>query len=377
MYTIYCDGELLYSPNVTDSYPVSDAVLKQELNRADSLTFKMYQNHPLYGSIDLMKSTLVVFDGDEPISILRPIAKERDFNNNLKYTCEGCLAFFNDSIVPVYAFVDSGTMKRVSAYLTWLMNNHNSQIDDDYRKPLSWSTNLADVLIKRENHGYPTTFDEVREKLLDMLGGYFLPKYTKTQTGLAKFSIEYNEESGTIGSQTIQFGRNLVNFSEYIDRTDRITRLVPLGQKEDGSEDFLTVYEAFDERTQNVHDSIFVDAPQAYINLYGILVGKRIWEDVTNKENLLAKAQDWIEDYNEQEPVSITIGAADLSYLTNPDNSVLGEQRFRIGQINQVVSEPHGINEPFRCSALQIKFDNLAQNVYTFGEVRGTLTRMI
>lgn len=371
MYTIYCDGELLYSPTVTDNYPVSDAVLKQELNRADSLTFKMYQNHPLYGSIDLMKSTLVVFDGDEPISILRPIARERDFYNNLKFTCEGCLAFFNDSIVPEYHYKTGGIT--VEDYFDFLMSVHSgkvnvrpAQVDED-RRPTSWVSDPGTYfddnnLIVRENTSYPETWTEMCDKLLNLLGGYFIPKYTSSANNGATFRLEYRVNSGGNGSQVIQFNRNLIDFSEVIDRTDRYSRLIPLGAKPEGSESFLTI--------KSVNSGLLYLEDADAVNLYGKITKTHVWEDVTQAANLKTKGQAELDNHVSKFPVSMTVNAADLSYLGVDD-------RFRIGQINQVISEPHGINEPFRCAALQIVFDNLAKNVYTFGEVKGTLTRMI
>lgn len=384
MYSILCDGELLYSPNVVDVYPVSEAVLRQELNRADSLTFKMYQNHPLYGKINLMKSTLVVYDGNEPISILRPISRERDFQNNLKYTCEGCLAFFNDSIVPEYSYPGQydGTIEQ---YLHWLFANHNSQVLNDRKLKYTGGTGEPTIFdpgtkfdsnnyIVRANSSYPNTWDELCDKVLDLLGGYLLPKYIANPDGSVEFWVEFRAESGATGDQVIEFNRNLIDFSELIDRTDRYSRLIPLGAKDPESQhpdSFLTIssvnggknyIEANAESTADYE----VDA----VSLYGRISKTMVWDDVTQAPNLLAKGKKELKKHVTHEPISMTVNAADLSYLNVDD-------RFRIGQINQVISEPHGINEPFRCCALQIVFDNLAKNVYTFGEVKGTLTRMI
>lgn len=372
MYSIYCDGQLLYAPNVVETYPVSGAVLRQELNKADSLTFTMYQNHPLYDSINLMKSTLVVFDGNEPISILRPIARERDFYNNVKYTCEGCLAFFNDSIVPEYSYPGQydGTIER---YLQWLFENHNAQVLSDRQLVYTHNTQGKTIFdpgtmfdannyIVRANTSYPDTWTELCDKVLDLLGGYLIPKYQVAAGNAAEFWVEFRAESGATGDQTIQFNRNLIDFSEVIDRTDRYSRLIPLGAKPEGSESFLTI--------KSVNGGLLYLEDAGAVNLYGKITKTHVWEDVTQAANLKTKGQAELDSHVSKFPVSMTVNAADLSYLGVDD-------RFRIGQINQVISEPHGIDEPFRCAALQIVFDNLAKNVYTFGEVKGTLTRMI
>lgn len=378
-YVIYCDFEYLYVPDLIESLPISEAVLKQELNRADMLTFKIYPSHPLYDKINLMKSTITVFDGDEPISILRPIVQERSFDNVKKFTCEGCLAFFNDSIQPEYSYSGS-----VEGFFKKLVNEHCNQVKRN-RQPTG--TNELPVAIYedgtedgtgfdknnyivRANSAYPNTWDEMCDKLLDPLGGYLMPVYRKAVgNGAADWQIRYSIESGEHGQQVVQFGQNLLDFSESIDRTDRFTEIVPLGAKPDGSESFLTVADAIVDGER--YGKTYIRASEADVAKYGIIRKTNTWDDVTIANNLYAKGKDYLEKHLSLFPISMTVSAADLSYLSG------ATERFRIGQINDVYSIPHGIDLPFRCVALQIRFDNLAENVYTFGEAKGTLTRMI
>lgn len=385
MYSIYCDGQLLYAPNMSETLPIDNAVLSQELNRADSLKFRIYPQHPLYNDMKLMLSDLVVFDGEEPISILRPISYTRDFSNIKEYTCEGVLGYFNDSIVEEYDY--AGTVK---GYFARLINSHNAQVGAS-RKVGSYSyddgtdddTGFDDNnYIVRANNSYPTTWDEIQDKLLNLLGGYILPSYERATDsgghiieGRANFSnIKYAIESGEHGEQVISSGRNLLDFSENVDRSEKFTRIVPLGtiDAEEGTtptKSHLTIEDAIVDGHR--YGKIYIDADNNYINQYGIITLVRSWDDVTVANNLYTKARQFLNKNVQLNPVSMTVKAADLSYLTE------NEKRFKIGQINRVVSVPHGIDEDFRCSALQIRFDNLQQNVYTFGEVKGTLTRML
>lgn len=385
MYSIYCDGQLLYAPNMASTLPIDNAVLSQELNRADSLKFRIYPDHPMYSTINLMKSNIVVFDGEEPISILRPISFERDFSNIKEYTCEGALGFFNDSIQPEYEY--TGTVR---GYFAQLIRNHNAQVGEDrqvggysYDDGTSDDTGFDDNNnIVRGNNSYPTTWNEIQDKLLNLLGGYILPSYRVATDshgnvieGRAQFDyVKYAIESGSHGEQIISYGRNLLDFAESVDRSERFTRIVPLGKIDDSgsstpTQSYLTVEDAVVDGSR--YGRIYIDAQSQYINQYGIITLVRSWDDVTIANNLYRKAKRYLDKNVQLNPVSMTVKAADLSYLTD------AEQRFRIGQINRVVSAPHGIDEDFRCSALQIRFDNLQQNVYTFGEVKGTLTRMI
>ena len=126
MYQIYADGVLIHDMRLEDSTrTVLDPYLTVELNEPGSLEFKMLPDHIMYNSLSKIKSIITVRDGSRSIFRGRVIADERDFNNEKTVTCEGMYGFFNDSIVRPHE-----KTLQLTSYIQWLVNNHNSQVED-------------------------------------------------------------------------------------------------------------------------------------------------------------------------------------------------------------------------------------------------------
>jgi len=105
MYTISCDGNLLYSPLLSDGgYTVLSPKLTLELNKAGSLTFTLPPTNPMYDSISKLTSVITVDQDGETIWRGRELNYTRDFYNRKAEYCEGELAMLNDSIIRPYSF---------------------------------------------------------------------------------------------------------------------------------------------------------------------------------------------------------------------------------------------------------------------------------
>ena len=107
MYKVYCDDFLLYADS-HDNYKIVSPKLELELNKAGKFTFSIYPNHPHYGLIKKMKSIIRVYHEDELVFRGRVLNSEKGWINESKVTCEGELAFFNDSIIRPYDYISNG-----------------------------------------------------------------------------------------------------------------------------------------------------------------------------------------------------------------------------------------------------------------------------
>ena len=82
----------------------------------------------------------------------------------------------------------------------------------------------ANDYITRANINYPTTKEEMNNKLIDILEGHF-------ETGQNNDSsrwIDYLQDYTKISSQFIQFGVNLLDLTEVIKTEDIATRIIAL-----------------------------------------------------------------------------------------------------------------------------------------------------
>ena len=106
------------------------------------------------------------------------------------------------------------------------------------------------------------------------------------------------------------------------------------------------------------------------IALFGRIETCEGWDDITVAQNLkdadLARLSDLI-----SESVTLTLSAIDLSML---DVQV---DKLRVGEYNRVLSLPHNLDDYFQCSRMVLNLCNPAQNQYTFGSPRRTLTDSI
>lgn len=221
MYSILADGKLLWRIDIEGS-ELFNPVLETELNTAGSLRFDMPEYHPFYSKLQKLKTTIDVCYGGEIEWRGRVMADDGiDFYNNKSVYCEGALSFFNDSVVRPYEWHGG-----VSDYFTFLVEQHNNQVESNRRFKVGKCT-VTDPnnYIYRANSTYPSTWDEINDKLLGTLGGYLMITFDEHN----EMELNYLAESGAVSDQVITFGDNLEDITQYIDATDVYTVIVPLG----------------------------------------------------------------------------------------------------------------------------------------------------
>ena len=99
MYKLFIDDTLFYSPEIAENgYALSSAVLKQALNKVDTLTFTMPPTHPMYDEIYKFKSEVILFRDTTCIFVGRIIDMTRNMYNMVTVYCESILGMLNDII---------------------------------------------------------------------------------------------------------------------------------------------------------------------------------------------------------------------------------------------------------------------------------------
>ena len=358
MYTIYSDNNLIYAPNlVDDGYYVTDPKLDTELNLASTLEFGLPVGAVGYNSINKLKSIIKVYDGDTRIFKGRCLSSELDINNQKSMTCEGELGFLQDSVVVRYMF--TGT---ISQYFTTLINNHNAQVGGDKQFRVGQITVQAGT-ITASSGDYRSTFDEIKEQLIDRFGGYLVPRY-EIENGVEVDYLDYLADSGGQNSQIIEFGSNMIDLSQKIDGQDVFTAIIPLGAvvtsgEGDIPDTRLTIASVNqgDEHLEN----------QAGIAIFGRIYRSVIWDEITDASVLKAKAQSALSSAMNIIP-QVELSAIDM-HMLNVDVSVI-----KLGEYNRVISVPHGIDAWLQCVRQSIDLENPEQSSYLFGALSATLT---
>ena len=352
MYRVLCDGLPIYDLR-DENLVLIDPKLDLEVNKAGSFTFKMPPQHPQYNLPQQMLSCIQVFQGDEEIFNGRITECKIDFYNRKQYTCEGQLAYLNDSIQRPAEYHDM----TVRGYLETLITQHNKQVakDRQFKVGIVTVTDSNDSLYRYTN--YNSTMKEIKEDLVDDLGGYLR---VRNVNGTAY--LDYIEDYENISKQSIEFGENLLDFSRNTDVTDIATVFIPLGAKLEESpiaalEQRLTI-----ESVNNGSDSLVnLEA----VKKFGYITKTITWDDVTTPQMLLYKANKYIADY-QWDSMTLEVNAIDMRW-TDADI-----EQFKLGDKIKVHSSLHGLDRYFPLSKMSIQLNSLSSSKFTLGTVVNT-----
>ena len=354
MYRVYtADGVPLHDPDLFESgYQCLDPTVVVELNKHGSFQAKLPPTHPRHGTLPRRQTYLGVSDGEKTIWRGRLIQSKRDTNNNETLYCEGAMAYLLDSVYRPFSLPEQMTPE---AFLTLLLNNHNLQMPDSYRK-IRLGTVTVTGTIYRASETAKTTWTLIKEKLLNSLGGYLRIRYEPDGNFLDYLS-DFEEEC----SQAIEYGKNLLSITQEYDASDIISHLIPYGAKDDDTQERVDITSVNDGRDYITSDLI--------VGSYGRIWGTVVFDDITTPAALLTRAGRFL--YNQQERAVITATAVDLSVL---DASV---EPFRLGAYTPMHSSPHDLNVRLICRKQTIPLMNLGAARSEFGTGAKTLTDLV
>ncbi len=345
MYRVYCDGNLLYHSKL-ESLKIFDPSVELEVNKTGSFEFVIYPDHPYFQTIKKLKSIITVYQDDYRLFRGRVLDDEIGWHNEKAVVCEGELAFLIDSVLRPFSF--TGT---VAEFLAYIITLHNAQVDAS--KQFQIGTVTVEGVVNHDAAEYITTKDTLDKELLEQFGGYL---QTRFENGIAY--VDYLKEINLLSSQTIKFGKNLLDLKRIRKGADIATVVIPLGAKttdEEGNEtgQRLTI--------ASVNGGADFIQNEAAIAQFGIIVKSVIFEEITDALELKQKGEAYIADaVNQWETIELT--AADLSAVDKDITS------FHLGTQVKVESGPHGINSLFLVSKLSIKLLDPGANKMTLGK---------
>lgn len=353
MYKVYLDGEILYHPNILDKFSLTQGKVSLELNKTGTFTFTIYQNNQRYNDIQKMKSIVQIYDDDYRLFRGRVLNTKRGFYNELQVTCEGELAFLLDSKQRPYDY--QGT---VEEYFRFLIERHNGIVGEEkqFKVGRVTVTDPNDYIV-RANSNYPKTFDELKEKLIDILGGYL---WTREEAD--GIYIDYLTDFEEMNTQKIKFGENLLDLEETVKGQDIATVIIPLGcklQDEEGNEtgERLTI--------SAINDGVDYVYSEEAVERFGWIEKTVEYDDVTLAENLIRKGREELED-SIHLIKTIDLSGVDMHALN------LNIKAFRMGRYTFVESPPHRFEDYFLTRKMEIDLLNAANNHLSLGDERQT-----
>lgn len=360
MYSVYGDGICIYN----DLY-LSGAVnaLTPKLNLSDnsagSLEITLPVGNAGYEKLERLSSEIIVKRDKEEIWAGRIISEKANFQNSRVLTCEGEFAYFNDTTQPPTEYNEID----VYSFIFALINEHNSKVGENKQFEIGSITVQETISRVTDNE---TTMEAFKDHLIDKLGGHMRVRRVYDEDGKLHKYVDYLNDYPNTNGQTIRFGENLLDFTRNWDMSEYATVLMPRGAKLDESP--IESVDAYLDVSSVNGGSRYVTNEEG-IKRFGWIELVVDFEDITEPEELLQKANEYLED-EQFDDVVIDVSAVDLRYLS--------KDTLPINLLDNVrcISRPHGMDRIFPVTELSIQLDNPANSTYTLGDTskESTLT---
>lgn len=349
-YRVLCDGLPLYDLR-SDELVLTAPKVKLSDNSAGSLSFVITPDHPNFNSIKKLKSIIQVFQDEDEIFCGRVTEEKKDFYNQKNVYCEGELNYLVDSIQRPAEYHD----QTVRGFLQTLLNIHNAQVEESKQFTVGavTVTDANDSLYRYTN--YENTLNCISEKLVKRLGGHLR---IRKVNGVRY--LDYLADYPVTSDQVIEFGTNLLNYSENTDASDIATAVIPLGAKLDEEDRSIA---ALDERVtiKSVNGGVDYLYSQTAVNNYGWVFKTVTFDEVNVPANLKTKGQAYLNDI-QFEQMTLDVTAVDLHGLDVDID--------KIGMLNlvRVKSAPHGLDRFFPVTEMEISIDAPESNTLKLGK---------
>ena len=349
MIQIYADGALAYDSRL-EEYDLEGLRITTSLNKGGVAEIVMPSGHPAYSKYTGYKTVVEIYRDGVLRFRGRALYPTDDYNNTRTVVCEGELCFLQDGISRPHLYQDTP-----QAIFEAVVAKFNAQVEAFKQFKLGAVTVTDPNDYVRLEIGEAETVLDTINKLLDRCGGYIV--FTTDDTGARV--INWLDTVGSTNSQTIEAGENLFDFSRTGANTDLATALVPYGAKDETTGERITI--------ASVNNGLDYITDEAAVALRGTIVKTATWDDVTEPQNLLNKARQYLNE-NKLFVTSLTLSALDLSYV---DKNL---ESFKVGDMIRVISNAHGVDEDFQLTESTEDLMNPARSFITLGKEHRTLT---
>ena len=376
MYILKYAGSVLHDPR-TDTQ-ISAGILKEESGQSPTLSLTIQPTHPLWDSFNrdtvmLPNREVELFEVETGLVLFRGRVRaiSMEFDGSKKLTCEGAMAYLNDTTVRPYKTYDTDEIEcdinapaEANKLFEWFIEQHNAHVMnacEKFRIGVNSGANYGKL--QRGTGTGPATLKEMRDKLEKACGGWLRVRYDATGS-----IIDWLPDTGAAeATQRVELGSNLLDLDTQVDGKDIYTAIVPVGKTGKGSDEHKvnvsaeTAYVPFGFAIQG--DAV-VD--MTAVEKYG-LIEKTMSYDLDKPQALADKAVTDLAAGKLDD--SIEVSAFDLHNLN--------EQTLPIDFLDRVFvkSSPHGIERYMICSGRTINLTNPTATQFKLGAITATLTK--
>lgn len=349
MIQVYADDNLIYDSRLED-YSLLGLSVTAGLNKGGTADIVMPPSHPAYNAFTSYRTVVTIYRDGALLFRGRALYPSDNYYNQRTITCEGERCFFRDGVIRPYVYQDDP-----AAIFANLLALYNAQVDAFKRfQPGTVTVTDPNNYIRLECES-AERFSDVFDKLVERCGGYIV--FTTNAEG--QRVANWYEELGYRSSQVIEFGENLLDFARSTTNPDLATVIIPYGAQDEITGKRITI--------ESVNNGLDYIQDYDAVALRGVIAAPVYWDDITLPQNLLTKAQQYLES-SKMMITSLELTAVDLSDM---DKSI---DSFLVGDTIRVRSKPHGVDEDFQLTERTYDLLNPGNDKVTLGKTVATLT---
>lgn len=341
MYHVLINGQTLYYPANSD-YTIYDTELSLDIGLAGEFKFKVPAENPQYSAIGQGAVITILRDN---VEYWRGEVKETsvDINNVMDVYCLEDLVWLADETI---APTSDDTQTYAQAFQSAIaLYNTDRTTDKQFTVGYITNVNSSDTCNWTTEYEW-SILDCLRECIAKDTGYLKVRRVTSGGVVTRYIDIVKLSDYGSMASQPIRFGVNLLDYLEEMKLDNFTNDLYPYG-----AETETQLYDDYNARLTGTH---IQDA--ASIGLYGKRSKSVIFEtdDLTTLNNL---AQSYLTRYS-QPQLTLKIDAIDLAEIST-------ETHFEIGDSILVIAEPFAINQNLYLTEQSIDLQDISKNKVT------------
>ncbi|MER2001242.1 MAG: phage tail protein [Carnobacterium inhibens] len=358
------EGTVIHNP-FPKGAKTSVANGKLKTKGISTMTFTVNPFSPMWGRIKPYQTLIKVIDDQTDelafngriFNLKQSMSSGSMFSET--YECEDVLAYLYDT-TQTY-----GRFQNISVFdlFKTIIDRHNAQAEPHKR------FKVGNVTVTDPNDslyrylGYEKTYDTIKDKLLDRLGGYLVVRYE--ESGMY---LDYLAEVGQVAEPTIQMRKNMKSLEKNIDPSGLVTVLIPKGATID-TDDEDTSASKPRVGIQSVNNGIEYIRDEELIAEFGeVKSSEPYYDDVNEPSILLTKARDFMDS---QKAIKTTYNVSSLDYSLI--NGGIGQ--LKKGNWHYIDNPILAIDEPIQIAEIGIDFIDPRNPDLTLGEKQPTLTQ--
>ncbi len=362
---------IIYSPDKMDEgYICTTASFTVEIDKAGEASFTIPYNHPMYDDIHKLSTMIVIKNDDRIVWFGRVYSIKRDFYNNKQITCEGALTFLNDICLMPFHYYEEDAIQNSDTktyHITPVCkSDHLAYILELYNKRCSKKRcvqiNPCSEIISSEANitgadSYNTILQEIQDKIIEDYDYSILTKYDLNEDGWIVPIFEIGRLPFSNCTQTIEFGKNLIDFEEFISADELYSSIIPVGSGN------ISIFN--DNNADDADSKIPIFDRNYYITTglessCGVIDKVVNFDSIEDRSVLRTTGEKILELGGGVTESTFTINAVDLHLLD------VNVDEIEAGASLRMISKPHKLDRYFVCLKTEIDMLSPDRNKYTF-----------